>query len=195
MELGRAGHLLVAGDGAIPYRTSWTIAERYDGASVARALAADFARNGAPLVLRFDRARQHDVAEVREILARYGVLPLHGPPRHPQYYGALERLNRDQRAWLRSSDDAVDEPAIDRMMTSLNTLWPRRRLGWMTAHEAWQARPVVEIDRAKLRKEVEASCSRLVAGGVVKRDLGWRIAVERALTKRGLLRVVPGGGC
>jgi hypothetical protein len=29
MHLGLAGHLLVSGDGALPYRTSWTLAPRY----------------------------------------------------------------------------------------------------------------------------------------------------------------------
>jgi hypothetical protein len=194
MDLGRTGHLLVSGDSAIPYRTSWTVAARYDGASVARALAEDFARNGAPLVLRLDRARQHDVAAVREVLTRNGVLPLHGPPRHPQYYGQLERLNRDHRGWLRRDSGAVNPGTLDRMMESLNNLWPRRRLGWTTAAHEWSTRPAIDIDRVTLRKEVETACARLAGLGVAS-DVGWRLAVEQALTKRGLLRVVPGGGC
>jgi hypothetical protein len=195
MALGRAGHLLVSGDGAIPYRTSWAVVSRYDGASVARAVADDFDRNGAPLVLRFDRARQHDVAAVREILSSNGVLPLHGPPRHPQYYGQLERLNRDQRTWLRGHPGAVNSGTLDHMMESLNNLWPRRRLGWMTAAQGWSTRPAIDIDRVKLRKEVEKTCRRLVARHDVNATVGWRLAVKQALTRRGLLRVRPGGGC
>jgi transposase InsO family protein len=195
MHLGRAGHLLVSGDGAIPYRTSWTVAPHYDGGSVARALSDDFARNGSPLVLRFDRARQHDVAAVQAVLTSHGVLPLHGPPHHPQYYGQLERLNRDQRAWLRSDAGAVDRSTLDHMMDSLNNLWPRRTLGWTTAAQEWSTRSAIDIDRVKLRKEVEESSRRLVARGDVKPSLGWRLAVEHALTRRGLLSVKPGGGC
>lgn len=194
MALGRAGHLLVSGDGAIPYRTSWTVVPRYDGVSVARVLADDFDHNGAPLVLRFDRARQHDVAAVREVLNRHGVLPLHGPARHPQYYGQLERLNRDQRAWLRGDSGALNRNTIDHMMESLNNLWPRRKLGWTTAAQEWSTRPAIDIDRVKLRKEVEDTCGRLVARGDVKPSLAWRLAVKQALTKRGLLRVKPGAG-
>jgi hypothetical protein len=195
MELGRAGHLLVSGDGAVPYRTSWTLAARYDGAAVARALADDFARNGSPLVLRFDRARQHDVELVRDVLVDHGVLPVHGPPRRPQYYGQHERLNRDQRAWQRNDPGPVTRPGIDHMMRSLNDLWPRRRLGWATAAEAWNARPVVHVDRDEMRKEVEETWGRLLAHGNIKPDVGWRIAVKQALKNRGLVRVVPGGGC
>jgi hypothetical protein len=195
MEMGRTGHLLVAADAAIPFRTSWCLEPRYDGVSVARMLADDFARHGPPLVVRFDRARQHDVPAVDEVLTRNGVLPLHGPPRHPQYYGQLERLNRDQRAWLRGHAGAVNSGTLDHMMESLNTLWPRRRLGWTTAAQEWTTRPAIDIDRVKLRKEVETTCRRLVARHDVKPTVGWRLAVKQALTRRGLLRVRPGGGC
>lgn len=195
MELGPAGHLLVSGDGALPYRTSWTIAPRYDGASVARALADDFASNGAPLVLRLDRARQHDVPAVHGVLATHGVLLLHGPPRHPQYYGKLERLNRDHREWLRSDAGPVNPSTLDHMMRALNNVWPRRKLGWTTAGQEWITRPALNVDRIKLRKEVEERCDRLIARGNVEPGLAWRLAVEQALTNRGLLRVTPGGGC
>jgi transposase InsO family protein len=195
MEMGRTGHLLVAADAAIPFRTSWCLEPRYDGASVARMLADDFARYGPPLVVRFDRARQHDVPAVDEVLTRNGVLPLHGPAHHPQYYGQLERLNRDQRAWLRGHSGAVDSGTVDYMMESLNNQWPRRRLGWTTAAQEWSARPAIDVDRVKLRKEVEATCRRLLARHDVNPTVGWRLAVKQALTWRGLLRVKPGGGC
>jgi hypothetical protein len=195
MDLGRARHLLVSGDGAVPYRTSWVDAPSYDGASVARAFSDDFARNGPPLVLRFDCARQHDEPGVREVLDRNGVLPLHGRPRYPQYYGQLERMNRDQREWLRADPYATSPGGIDLMMNSLNNLWPRRRLGWKTAAEVWNARPVLDVDRRELRKEVVRTSARLVARHAVKPDVAWRVAVKQALARRGLLRVVPGGGC
>lgn len=146
-------------------------------------------------MLRLDRARQHDVAAVHDVLAARGVLLLHGPPRHPQYYGKLERLNRDQREWLRNDPSAVDGEAIDRMMQSLNNRWPRRRLRWRTAGQEWNTRPTLNVDRVEMRKEVEEVCARLVAERGFTSDVGWRLAVEQALTKRGLLRVVPGGGC
>ena len=195
MEIGRTGHLLVAADGSMPFRTSWSLESRYDGRTVALLLEEDFARHGAPLVVRFDRARQHDVDAVRHLLTVHGVLALHGPPRRPQYYGQLERLNRDQRSWLRHDTGALRGGAVDHMMRSLNNLWPRRKLGWATAAQRWRTRTIPHVDRVTLRKEVEDACARLVADRGVTRDVGWRLAVERALTMRGLLRVVPGGGC
>jgi hypothetical protein len=194
MEIGRIGHLLVAADGAMPFRTFWSLEPRYDGDSVARMLAADFACHGAPLVVRFDRARQHDVPTVRHVLTAHGVLALHGPPRHPQYYGQLERLNRDQREWLRGDAGEVNQITIDDMMRSLNNRWPRRKLGWTTAAREWSTRPTINVDRVQLRKEAEERFGRLVARDNVKPSLGWRLAVEQALTARGLLRVTPGAG-
>lgn len=194
MHLGRAGHLLVAADGAVPYRTSWAVVPRYDGTSVARMLADDFALIGAPLVVRFDRAKQHDVAAVRQVLARYGVLALHGPPRMPQYYGQVERQMRDHRPFLDTEDRPASE-AVDPMMASLNNSWRRRRLGWRTPGECWRLRTDPVVDRVALRTEVEKKCRTLVAEHGLKPDLGWRLAVEQALTSRGLLRIKPGGGC
>lgn len=195
MEIGRAAHLLVASDGATPFRTSWSLEPRYDGDTVARMLGEDFARHGPPLVVRFDRARQHDAPAVRHVLTAHGVLALHGPPRHSQYYGQHERLNRDQREWLRGDAGEVNRSTIDDMMRSLNNRWPRRRLGWRTGAEGWSRRAELNVDREQLRKEVEDACRHLVVDDGLKPDLGWRLAVEHALTKRGLLRVVPGGGC
>jgi hypothetical protein len=194
MEIGRAPHLLVASDGAMPFRTSWSLEPRYDADSVARMLANDFARHGAPLVVRFDRARQHDAPAVRHVLTVHGVLALHGPPRHSQYYGQHERLNRDQREWLRADAREVNRITVDRMMQSLNNRWPRRKLGWKTAAQEWSTRPTINIDRVQLRKEVEERCRRLIARGTVKLGMAWRLAVEQALTARGVLRVKSGAG-
>lgn len=194
MEIGRAAHLLVASDGAVPFRTSWSLEPRYDGDSVARMLGEDFARHGAPLVVRFDRARQHDAPVVRHVLTVHGVLALHGPPRHSQYYGQHERLNRDQREWLRGDASEVNRTTVDDMMRSLNNRWPRRKLGWTTAAQEWSTRPTINVDRVQLRKEVELRCSRLIACGNVKAGMAWRLAVEQALTARGLLRVKSGAG-
>lgn len=194
MHIRGAGHLLVAADGAVPYRTSWALVPRYDGRSVAQTLADDFVHNGAPLVMRFDRARQHSVAAVQAVLTTHGVLAVHGRARYPQYYGQLERQNRDHRAWLRQATGSGSE-AIERMMSSLNNSWRRRRLGWSTPAERWEARPELNMDRAQLRRDVEQRWRHLSAEGGLKSDLGWRLAVQQALTSRGLIRVVPGGGC
>jgi len=192
-------YALIAADAAVPYRTSAPVVLHYDGPAVAAALDEDFSRHGAPLVARLDRARAHGTSEVDEVMDAHGVLVLHGPPRHPRYYGQLERQNREHRAWL----DALgvlepDELAIacTRMIESLSSRWPRRTLGWCTAADAWNARPAVVDDRDALRQEVDDRAARLrrslddVRG--VPADLAERLAIEQALIERGYLRTWKG---
>ncbi len=192
--------VLVAGDAAVPYRTSVPVVPAYDGLAVAAALDADFRLNGAPLVARLDRASAHGTPEVREVLAAHRVLVLHGPPRFPQYYGQLERMNREHRAHL----DALGtlpadslELAVERMLRALNGLWPRRTLSWRTAEEVWRERPAVQVDRTALRDEVRERADRIRHGGVrgAPADLAERLAIEKALIMRGLLRREKGGWC
>ena len=190
----RRTHALIAADGCVPYRTSWALSDRYNGAAVEALLRRDFETHGPPVVLRMDRATQHGVETVHQLLAAHKVLVLHGPPRYPAYYGQLERQNREHRAWLAGSSQAD----LDTMMAALNAMWRRRTLGWRTAAEAWAARTRLDVDRDALADEVYARAKRLrarldhVAG---PRGLAWRLAVKQALTNRGLLRVVPGGWC
>ncbi len=190
---------LVAGDAAVPYRTSAPVVLHYDGPSVAHALDADFRANGAPLVTRLDRALAHATDDVLEVFAAYGVLVLHGPPRFPQYYGQLERMNREHRAHLDSlgllEPDAL-APAIGRMLRALNGLWPRRTLAWRTAEEVWRERPPVLVDRTALRDEVRDRADRIRHGGVrgAPADLAERLAIEQALIKRGFLVVRKADG-
>jgi hypothetical protein len=123
----RALYALVSADAAIPYRTSIALAESYDGLAVANAIERDYAENGAPVVARMDRASCHRGADVAAVLARAGTLLLDGPPHHPQYYGQLERQNREHRGWLAAIDADVTD--AERMRRCLNELWRRRRNG------------------------------------------------------------------
>jgi transposase InsO family protein len=186
---------LVAADACVAYRTSVHLAARYDGAAVAAALAADFAQHGAPLVCRLDRASCHRTDDVAAVLASHGVLALHGPPRHPGYYGQLERQNRDHRAWLRAVGDDLAPgslvTAMARMRSALNETWRRRSLDWRTAAEIWALRPTMQEDRIALHDEVTDRAARLRADDIDE-DLAMRLAIEKALTDRGYLRVTPG---
>jgi len=168
---------------------------RYDAASVMAALVKDFELHGAPLVLRLDRISCQRTPELQQLLSRYDVLPLHGPPRHPYYYGQLERQNREHRAWQqpitpRTHAELGDAAAA--MRTALNALWARPTLDWCTAEEAWLQRPTVAIDRAELRTEVSRGTSALARSGL-ELLAAQRLATEQALIKRGLLRIDSGG--
>lgn len=198
---GGARYALVCADAAMPYRTSVTIGEHYEAKLVVRALERDIQDHGAPLVLRADRAHAHDTPPVRAILEEHQVLMLHGPPRYPCFYGQLERQNREHRAWLAALTDPLGEPMqtlLERMIYCLNTLWPRRSLGWKTAAEAWQARTDIRIDRQAFKKEVNYRARHLerhIDLRAKPADLIERLAIEQTLVKLGYLQRQSGGWC
>jgi transposase len=197
-----ARHALVSSDAAVPYRTGIVLGTRYDGHLVARALAADMQRNGAPLVYRLDRAKAHDTQQVREVLATAQVLVPHGPPHCPRFYGQHERQNREHRAWLRDDYQGLPDDEVEaylwEMAEALNGRWRRRSLGWNTAREAWDSRAAVNIDRMELRNEVHERAAHLERHLQLRgkpADLAWRLAIEQALESRGLLQLTAGGWC
>jgi transposase InsO family protein len=198
---GSKCYALVCADAAIPYRTSITLGEHYDAALVVHTLERDIDRHGAPLILRADRARAHDSPLVRKILEDHQVLMLHGPPRYPCFYGQLERQNREHRAWL----DALINPQgqsmqalLEKMIYCLNTLWPRRSLGWKTASSAWAARSDIRIDRQSFKKEVQDRARHLerhIDLRAKPADLIERLAIEQTLGNLGHLHRQNGGWC
>lgn len=187
--------VLGAADGCVSFRTSVSAAERYDDPSVACFLDDDFNRHGAPLVLRLDRAKAHSAPQTTAVLARHGVLVLHGPPHHPRFYGQLERQNRDHAAWVHVDDEDEVEPLharLERMKTAVNVVWRRRALDWKTPAEVWQMRPRVDVDRAHFRALVTDHTCRLRAAAshdTMTEDLARRIAIEHALANLGYLRI------
>ena len=196
MHMGGAGHLLVAADGSVPFRTSWALVPQYDGGAVASLFARDFERHGAPLVMRMDRARQHSVPSVQAVLDKHRVLTLHGPAYRAQYYGQLERQNREHRAWLRrvcvhSREDLEAEVAT--MMAALTGRWRRRTLDWHTAAEVWSARPQERLDRDRFRREVTDRACRIATSGGASNDLAWRLAIAQVMVKWGLLTITKEG--
>lgn len=190
--------LLFSADGAVQYRTSVLYAERYDGDAVLAAVEKDFAENGAPLVWRVDRARQHEDPRVLALLDDSKTLLLHGPPHHPQYYAQMERQNRESRAYLEALGSlAPDELEAEapRMLAALNGAWPRRTLDWKTPTAVWNARQPVDVDRHALRDEVKDRAARLRRENSISDDRAERFAIEAALTQRQLLRRSAGGWC
>jgi len=198
---GERRYALFAADGCVPYRTTACSVTRYDGPNVVDALTEDIELNGAPLVLRLDRASCQRTAKVHDLADRHGILLLHGPAHHPRFYGQLERQNREHRAWLfatgRVAFDDLDEQ-LATMRHALNERWRRRTLAWRTAGELWRERPKLQENRARLRREVEARAARLELDLVDHRDAkqrAWRLAIEQSLTERAYLRVQQGRRC
>jgi hypothetical protein len=193
--------LLVAADASIPFRTTGLVVEHYDGPSVALALEHDITRHGAPLAYRFDRWRAHVCPEVLAVLDRYGVLVLHGPAYYPRFYGQLERQNREHRVILDTfgplRPDELSRRA-DSMLDDLNSIWPRKALGWRTPRQLWDNRPRVDENRVLFQNEVRQRAARIAAESTSRdlpKDFFERIAFERALVVRGYLRCVEGGWC
>lgn len=192
---------LVLADAAIPYRTTIAPVASYDSLHVAEVLDHDFELYGPPLVARMDRARAHDAPAVQIVCERYGVLVLHGPPHHPQFYGQLERQNLEHRAWLDAGNpvhpgELPDE--LDRMRAVLNRSWPRRTLNWVTPELLWQRRRIPDIDRARLRAQVDDRAARLATRlppQAVRLGTHHRLAIEQELASLGFLNLQPGGWC
>jgi hypothetical protein len=188
---------LVAADASVPYRTSIITVPIYDADHVIDALWRDFETQGPPLVLRLDRIASQRTPDVRRLLAYYQVLPLHGPPRYPRYYGQLERQNREHRDWYKRLPPVSRRElgiAGEAMRTALNTSWPRPTLDGWTAAQAWQRRSRVDVDRRELYTEVTRRVTGLVAAGIEPLR-AQREAIETALTDRGLLTINQGGWC
>jgi hypothetical protein len=110
-------------------------------------------------------------------------------------------MNRDHRGWLQALGPLDPErlaEEVERMRVTLNAVLPRRSLQWRTAAEVWRARPALAVDRVDFREEVLERVARLALSkpGLMAYDgLAERLAIEGALTRRGLLKCERGGWC
>jgi hypothetical protein len=135
-------------------------------------------------------ARKYDAP--RELFDDRRVLPLHGPPRHPRYYGQLERQNREHRVFLDALRDATlddAEAVIAQMRIALNDRYPRPSLAGDTAAAVWAKRPALPDDRAQMRAEVTELAARIERDQKLEHTIAWRYAVENALIKRSYLTI------
>jgi hypothetical protein len=193
-------YLMPVADAAVPKRTTVDVRERYDAEAVYEVLRKDIETHGPPLVYRMDRAKQHTHAKVMALLHEHRVLVLQGPPHYPQYYGQLERQNREHRAMLTAMGTVGTETLRARSqekIEAMDTRWPRRALGWRTAQEIWQNRSPLTEDRDELRRDVQRIAEKLrqeQGGRGFPAGMAERLAIEAALTKRGYL-TREGGRC
>ena len=195
------GYLLAAADAAVPYKTSSAYTARYDETAVARSLASDFERHGPPLVLRLDHAKQHKTPRIDGLCRALGVVRLHGPPHHPQYYGQLERQNGEVRRWLGNTSGlrvTELEQRVAEVTSTLNTRVPRRSLGWQPPSVAWNCRPKISAAvRLAFCEAVDERHARLLAADRFGRPdfLLRRMATEIELRRLNYLQIRPGGRC
>jgi transposase len=193
-------YLMPVSDAAVPKRTTVEVKERYDAEAVYEVLKKDIESHGPPLAYRMDRAKQHTHPKVMELLSSHRVLVLQGPPHYPQYYGQLERQNREHRAMLTAMGRVDTATMLERSrekIAAMDTRWPRRALGWRTAHEIWQNRSPLTEDREELHRDVQTIAEKLRqqnGGRGFPADMAERLAIEAALTKRGYLSR-QGGRC
>jgi transposase len=186
-------YLMPVADAAVPKRTTVEVKERYDADAVYEVLKQDIEVNGPPLVYRMDRAKQHAHPKVMALLSEHRVLLLQGPAHYPQYYGQLERQNREHRAMLNAMGpvDTQTMALHSREKTrAMDTRWRRRALGWRTAQEVWQNRIPLTEDRELLRLDVQRFAEKLRCKNECRgfpADMAERLAIEAALTKRGYL--------
>ena len=143
----------------------------------------------------------HRTPEVLELLRAHRVLPLSSDRRVPQYYGQLERQNREHRAWL-DDVEICDNEHLDaelaEMTRCLNELIPRRSLGWCTPAQKWNERPALDLDRDAFIDEVQERAAKIGARlNEKERSLGYdqRFAIEQTLAAHGFLRVTNEGRC
>jgi transposase len=186
-------YLMPVADAAVPKRTTVEVKERYDAEAVYEVLKKDIEDHGPPLVYRMDRAKQHEHPKVKALLAEHKVLLLHGPAHYPQYYGQLERQNREHRAMLEAMGPVPSPVMAARSrekIGAMDTRWPRRALGWRTAQDIWQNRTRLTENRDHLRRDVQRIEARIRSKNRCRgfpADMAERLAIEAALTKRGYL--------
>ncbi len=77
-------------DLASRYRFEPLFALSLEGGEIARHLDRLFERHGPPLFLKRDNGSNLNCAEVNQVLAKHGVIPLNSPAYYPCYNGAME---------------------------------------------------------------------------------------------------------
>ena len=160
-------HILLVRDLASHFQVGAMPQTAATGRAVADALVDLFERHGAPLVLKFDNHGAFTGREVREVLERYGVLPLVSPAYLPRFNGSMEagagqfktrahilaaRMNHPER-W---TADIVEGARI----AANRTLRPWGKNG-PTPEERWKARRRISPrERTRLRRAYEARLAR-----------------------------------
>lgn len=125
-----------------------------------------FQKYGAPLVMKADNGSQFRADETKELLARYEVIPLYSPKRHPQYNGGVERANGQLASYQEALAEFNNRPAGPTCEDAAAALRLANELarpdGWQgpTAAELWDSRePIRDPQRQAFIQSVESNRS------------------------------------
>jgi hypothetical protein len=169
------------------------------GEEVAGYLHEQFARYGAPLVLKRDNASNMNHRAINDLLAEFFVLPLNNPEYYAPYNGAIEESQREVKSRLiqRLISDP-GEPIKAYAETVVNDLNHRVRpcLNGRNSCQAFfeSGRPTfTKRERREIYVWVEERSERILStlnqSGQAVRESAWRIAVESWLRSKGHIKI------
>lgn len=195
--------LLSVRDLASGRQLAWLPVPQATAEQAAACLEALFLEHGPPLVLKSDNGSPFTAEHTVALLHRWEVVPLLSPPYTPRYNGACEAgigSLKTRTHHLAAHDGrpgrwtCEDVEAARRMADEEQ--YPRR-LGGLTAAQAWQARTPPTADQRRRFREVVAEHEQEIRkqrGLLLEEDLGRarqasldRRAVRRALVELGYL--------
>lgn len=195
--------LLSVRDLASGRQLAWLPVPQATAEQAAACLEALFHEHGPPLVLKSDNGSPFTADETARLLAVRQVVPLFSPPYTPRYNGACEAgigSLKTRTHHLAAYDgrpgrwSCEDVEAARRMADEEQ--YPRR-LGGLTAAEAWQGRTPPTADERRRFRDVVAGHEQEIRkqrGLLLEEDLGRarqasldRRAVRRALVELGYL--------
>ena len=195
-ERGRKKELLVLQDEHSRYKANHRLVDGpAKGEDVCDYLEQAFEKYGAPLVLKHDGGAIFHTEGVRNLLARWGVVDLTGPPSYPQYNGKKERSIRDirsyEKAMRRHGVGGTLAQRLDETMHDLNEVRPRPVLRGCTAREVFERDCTSLPDRAAFARRVDRLEGRIreEANTRSELDAARRRAVEQVLLDYGLLEI------
>jgi len=196
---GRKRELLVLQDDHARFRVNHRLVDGPARAEdVASYLEEAFLCHGVPLVLKHDGGKIFHAKPVRDLLDRYQVTELTGPPHYPQYNGKKERSFRDLRSFVRAMAKATPATSlaerIDAAIHDLNNDRPRPVLSGRTAAEVYRRDQVTLPDRAQFKQEVDTTTALFMAEAASReqKERAGRRAVEAVLSRYGYLEISGG---
>lgn len=144
----------------------------------ADALESLIMAHGAPLVLKTDNGSNVAEAQVRELLARAGIMHLRSPARTPRYNGAVEagigsikvRLHHIAAANGRPECPTFDDVEAARLEANASpcSRW-RGDLRGLSPDERWSARSVLSDEQRQAFAEAVHAANRAEAAKLVAR--------------------------